>query len=230
MTKASRSPTPAVIPPTPAVIPPTPAVIPPTPAVIPPTSCRHPGLAPGSRDKPLGPVCGCVRDCPAEPQAWAGAEDASFNVNGIRAAERRGFGRWLAATAPDVVGLQEVRCTPAQVPSEVMAGYHLTYHPGELAGRSRVALMTRVPPSSVRLGFGHRSDLEGRYIEADLEIGGVGLTVGSVYVPKGATWAGPDADPAKYRRKMRFLASFRAYLTRAGAPPARGRPGVPGDG
>lgn len=146
---------------------------------------------------------------------------ASFNVNGIRAAERRGFGRWLAATAPDVVGLQEVRCTPAQVPSEVMAGYHLTYHPGELAGRNGVALMTRVPPSSVRLGFGHRSDLEGRYIEADLEIGGVGLTVGSVYVPKGATWAGPDADPAKYRRKMRFLASFRAYLTRARRAAAR---------
>ena len=73
---------------------------------------------------------------------------ATFNVNGIRAAERRGFGRWLAATAPDVVGLQEVRCAPAQVPAEVMAGYHLTYHPGELAGRNGVALMTRVPPSA----------------------------------------------------------------------------------
>ena len=141
---------------------------------------------------------------------------ASFNVNGIRAAERRGFASWLGSTSPDVVGLQELRCPPDLVPADALGGMHLAYHPGELAGRNGVGLLTSTPPDAVRHGFGHRaSDAEGRYIEADLCVGGVPLTVGSVYVPKGATWAGPDADPAKYQRKMRFLSSFRAYLTRA---------------
>lgn len=146
---------------------------------------------------------------------------ASFNVNGIRAAQRRGLTGWLAASAPDVVAVQEMRCPADQVPEDALGGYHLSYHPGELAGRNGVALLTTRPPEAVRRGFGHRSDHEGRYIEADLDLDGVRLTVGSVYVPKGATWDGPDADPAKYQRKMRFLSSFRAYLTRARREAAR---------
>lgn len=140
---------------------------------------------------------------------------ASFNVNGIRAAQRRGFEAWLAQRRPDVVGLQEMRCTPEQVPAGVFDGYHVAFHPGGLAGRNGVALLTTVAPSAIRMGFGHRSDPEGRYIEADLDLPGLALRVGSVYVPKGATWAGPDADPAKYRRKASFLASLGAHLRRS---------------
>ncbi|STQ64940.1 exodeoxyribonuclease III (xth) [Gordonia bronchialis] len=40
---------------------------------------------------------------------------ATFNVNGIRAARRRGFDRWLAARSPDVVALQELRCPASEV-------------------------------------------------------------------------------------------------------------------
>ncbi|PZP21535.1 MAG: exodeoxyribonuclease III, partial [Cutibacterium granulosum] len=40
---------------------------------------------------------------------------ATFNVNGIRAAQRRGFKPWLAHRSPDVLGLQEVRCRPADL-------------------------------------------------------------------------------------------------------------------
>ena len=147
---------------------------------------------------------------------------ASFNVNGIRAAQRRGIGDWLEEARPDIVAVQEMRSPAAAVPERVFGEHHLDYHEGNLAGRNGVALASRVPPSAVRHGFGHRaSDAEGRYIEADYDLDGLRLTVGSVYVPKGATWAGPDADPAKYRRKMRFLASFRSYLTRARRDAAR---------
>ena len=45
------------------------------------------------------------------------------------------------------------------------------------------------------------------------------LTVGSLYVPKGASWEGPDAG--KHGRKMRFLASLGSYLTRARREAAR---------
>ena len=147
---------------------------------------------------------------------------ASFNVNGIRAAQRRGIGAWLEDARPDIVAVQEMRSPASAIPGRVFGEHHLCYHEGNLAGRNGVALASRVPPSAVRHGFGHRaSDAEGRYIEADYDLDGLGLTVGSVYVPKGATWAGPNADPAKYRRKMRFLASFRSYLTRARRDAAR---------
>ncbi|MFV0452348.1 MAG: exodeoxyribonuclease III [Propioniciclava sp.] len=139
---------------------------------------------------------------------------ASANVNGIRAATRRGLPDWIEARTPDVVALQEMRCAPDQVPTEAVGDYHLTYHAGDRAGRNGVALLTRVAPTAVREGFGHESDPQGRYLEADLDLPGLRLRVGSVYVPKGAPATGRNADPEHYRRKMRFLASFRRHLDR----------------
>ena len=70
----------------------------------------------------------------------------------------------------------------------------------------------------MRYGFGSRTfDSEGRYLEVDLDLGAdrPPLTVGSLYLPKGGSPAeGPD-ELRKYQRKMRFLASFGRYLTRA---------------
>ena len=43
----------------------------------------------------------------------------SWNVNGIRAAAKKGFGDWLASCEGDVVALQEVRAKPEQVPAEL---------------------------------------------------------------------------------------------------------------
>ena len=138
---------------------------------------------------------------------------ASFNVNGIRAASRRGFGDWLAERDPDVIAIQEMRAPANHVPEGVFGDLHVAYHPGNLPGRNGVAVVSRVRPTAVRQGFGNRTfDPEGRYIEVDLDLPGRPLTVGSVYVTKGAPKVGPEADLPKYRRKMRFLASFRAYL------------------
>lgn len=138
---------------------------------------------------------------------------ATFNVNGIRAAQRRGFESWLAEREPDVVALQEVRCSPDKLPEGVFGGYHLTYEPGHLAGRNGVAVLTRERPAAVRTWDGevlmrapgeehtHREPSpagamarglspfasEGRYVEVDMD--GTAdrppLTVASLYLPKG---------------------------------------------
>lgn len=148
---------------------------------------------------------------------------ASANVNGIRACVRRGFDAWLARREPDIVAVQEVRCPHDELPADAWPEHRLTYHPGLLAGRNGVGVLTRWAPSAVRMGFGSRTfDHEGRYLEVDLEPpSGPALRVGSLYVPKGASWEGPDAAPAKHRRKLRFLASFGSYLTRARREAAR---------
>lgn len=142
---------------------------------------------------------------------------ATFNVNGIRAASRRGFDRWLAGRGCDVVGLQEVRCPADDLP-EAFGDYVVTYFAGNLAGRNGVAILSRSEPTAVRYGFESRTfDAEGRYVEVDLDLGEgrPPVTVGSLYLPKGgAPTQGPD-ELRRYRRKLRFLASYGRYLTRA---------------
>lgn len=142
---------------------------------------------------------------------------ASFNVNGIRASARRGFGAWLAARDCDIVALQEVRCPSAQLPVDHLGDYLVHYHEGNRAGRNGVALLTRVPPTAIRRGFGHAAfDAEGRYLEADLDLpSGLRLTVSSLYLPKGGRPDGDADELARYRRKLRFMRSFRAHLVRA---------------
>jgi exodeoxyribonuclease-3 len=141
---------------------------------------------------------------------------ASMNVNGLRAAVRRGFGDWLEDRRPDIVGLQEVRAGQDDLP--VLDGHRISYHAGSQAGRNGVAVLTRQPPSAIRLGFGSRRfDPEGRYLEVDLEPSGgrPGLTIGSLYLPKGDRPVDSPAAEAKHRRKLAFMASLRSYLTRA---------------
>lgn len=131
---------------------------------------------------------------------------AAFNVNGIRAAVRRGFSAWLADSGIDVVCLQEVRAPLDAVPPEAHDGYHLAYHEGDQPGRAGVAILTRAKPSAVRVGFGSiEFDAQGRYLEVDLD----GLTIGSLYLPKG------DVDGAKMEGKQRFMQEFSAHTARS---------------
>ncbi|MEA5155705.1 exodeoxyribonuclease III [Raineyella sp.] len=141
---------------------------------------------------------------------------ATFNVNGIRAAERRGFPAWLAARTPDVLAVQEMRCPVGEVP-DVFGGYHLVHDAGTIPGRNGVAIASRTAPSAVRLGFGSKEfDREGRYLEVDLDpADGPRLRVASVYVPKGGTPYEDEASLAKMQRKFRFLESFSRHLTRS---------------
>ena len=129
----------------------------------------------------------------------------TVNVNGLRAAAKKGFVQWLAGTAADVICLQEVRAEAHQLPDEVRepAGWHTVHAPALAKGRAGVSLYTRREPDRVRIGFGSSEfDASGRYVEADLP----GVTVASLYLPSG------EVGTEKQDEKMRFMAEFLPYL------------------
>lgn len=168
-----------------------------------------------------------MRDRGGEVTPTGGFTVVSFNVNGIRAARRRGFGDWLAGRGPDVVGLQELRCGIDDVGD---FGDHIaSIDVGSIPGRNGVAILTRREPAAVRTWVTHPPKArglsafaaEGRYIEVDLADRPV--TVGNLYLPKGGLPAElqgsgsmreqPDGG-LKYARKQRFLAGFARELQR----------------
>ncbi|MER7171507.1 exodeoxyribonuclease III [Streptomyces mesophilus] len=138
----------------------------------------------------------------------------SVNVNGIRAAAKKGFTEWLAETEADVVCLQEVRAEADQIPAEVRApeGWHVVLAPSVAKGRAGVALYSRRAPERVQIGFGSDEfDSGGRYVEIDLP----GVTVASLYLPSGQ--AGTEKQDEKYRFMGEFLAYLKELKTRAAA-------------
>ncbi|MEV7558016.1 exodeoxyribonuclease III [Streptomyces sp. NPDC089795] len=138
----------------------------------------------------------------------------SVNVNGIRAAAKKGFGAWLDGTDADVICLQEVRAEEGQIPDEVRTptGWHTVFAPAAVKGRAGVALYTRREPERVQVGFGSDEfDTGGRYIEIDLP----GVTVASLYLPSGE--AGTEKQDEKYRFMDEFLTYLAALKVRAAA-------------
>ena len=132
---------------------------------------------------------------------------ATLNCNGIRAAARKGFYRWLPRQEIDVLCLQETRCSDADLePREFHPpGYHSVWLHAERKGYSGVAIYARRAPDRVIRGFGSAEfDREGRYLEARFGA----LSVVSLYLPSGSS--GPERQAAKYR----FLAEFTPYLER----------------
>ncbi len=96
----------------------------------------------------------------------------SANVNGIRAAARRGGLAWLEAVAPDVVTLQEVRASDDQLRATLagtaFADWHLAHAPSDAPGRAGVAVLTRRAPVEVRTDVAHEFEEAGRWVEADV--------------------------------------------------------------
>ncbi|MFJ8585915.1 exodeoxyribonuclease III [Streptomyces sp. NPDC093595] len=129
----------------------------------------------------------------------------SANVNGLRAAAKKGFVEWLAGTAADVLCLQEVRAEESQLPEAVRTpgGWHAVHAPAAAKGRAGVSLYTRREPDAVRVGFGSSEfDGSGRYVEADLP----GVTVASLYLPSG------EVGTERQDEKIRFMGEFLPYL------------------
>ncbi|MET9426782.1 exodeoxyribonuclease III [Streptomyces sp. NPDC003036] len=129
----------------------------------------------------------------------------SANVNGLRAAAKKGFVEWLAGTAADVLCLQEVRAEESQLPEAVRTpdGWFAAHAPAAAKGRAGVSLYTRREPDAVRVGFGSSEfDGSGRYLEADLP----GVTVASLYLPSG------EVGTERQDEKVRFMDAFLPYL------------------
>ena len=129
----------------------------------------------------------------------------TINVNGIRAAARKGFFEWMKAVDADVVCMQEVRAQAADLNKPVFEplGYEGYFHYAEKKGYSGVAIYTKHKPVDVKTGLGWlTADSEGRYVEIDLGK----LKVASIYLPSGTT-GGPRQDI-----KMDFLQQYREKL------------------
>ena len=96
----------------------------------------------------------------------------TLNVNGIRAAERKGFARWLARVEPwDVVCLQEIKCAHDDVPRALAAPRksHAHFHPAERKGYSGVgALRASAAARRDRVRRTRSSTREGRYLAGRL--------------------------------------------------------------
>ena len=129
----------------------------------------------------------------------------SLNVNGIRAAARKGFFDWMAKQDADVVCLQETKAQVHQLTNEVFSptGYHCFYEDAEKKGYSGTAIYTKHKPKKVVRGYGDAEfDNEGRYLEVQLG----GISVVSLYLPSGSS--GDIRQEAKYR----CLDSFGEHL------------------
>ena len=75
---------------------------------------------------------------------------ATINVNGLRAAVRRGMPAWLEERRPDVMLLQELRAPDAVVRELLGEGWHVTHVEAAAKGRAGVAIASRLPFEAVR--------------------------------------------------------------------------------
>ncbi|WP_422007920.1 exodeoxyribonuclease III [Roseivirga pacifica] len=109
----------------------------------------------------------------------------SYNVNGIRAALKKGFEEWLTEENPDILCLQELKALPEQVPDfYTELGYEMYWESAEKKGYSGVAILTKQSPKQVVNGCGNELyDNEGRVIRCDYE----DFSVMSVYMPSGTS-------------------------------------------
>lgn len=136
---------------------------------------------------------------------FGGMKIISYNVNGIRAAIRKGLLDWLAAEDFDIVCLQETKAHPEQVDRAAFAelGYRDYWHSAtRRKGYSGVLTLTRVEPTQVIAGCGIEAyDCEGRILRTDFG----DWTLLNCYFPSGTT--GDERQAVK----MRFLADFARF-------------------
>lgn len=135
------------------------------------------------------------------------------NLNGIRAATRKGFWDWFAKQDTDILCLQELKAHEHQIPDEAKPdGYHHYYHFAEKAGYSGVALYSRQKPDAVYIGLASIDpdtdwadmDAEGRFVQVDFG----NLSVISAYFPSGSS------SGERQAAKMSFLERFLPFISR----------------
>ncbi|GAA1647175.1 endonuclease/exonuclease/phosphatase family protein [Microbacterium flavum] len=147
------------------------------------------------------------------PHAPSHLRVASVNVNGIRAAVRKGMREWLDAADVDVLTLQEVR-GEAEHLAAALPGWHVVNDEALAKGRAGVAIAAREPIDIWRTeltdGTLESLDSRGRWVEADIRVGDEVITVVSAYVH-----TGEDGTP-KQDAKYAFLDAMTARMRQLG--------------
>jgi exodeoxyribonuclease-3 len=131
----------------------------------------------------------------------------SWNVNGMRACATKGFGAWLEASGAEVVGVQEVRALPEQLPDAVRtpSGWHTHFRPADRKGYSGVGVYARRAPDAVDTTLANAHfDAEGRVQFARFGR----LVIVNGYFPKGS---GNARDNSRVPYKLDF---YRAVFDR----------------
>lgn len=139
----------------------------------------------------------------------------TVNVNGVRAAFRKGMADWLAQAKPEILALQEVRAETsdlealfAEVSHLSPSGtWHILHDNASAKGRAGVAVVSAMPSVSHSTVLGPDDfDSAGRWLEADFEVNGERLTVISTYVHSG------EVDTPKQVEKYKFLEAMKARM------------------
>ncbi len=124
----------------------------------------------------------------------------SWNVNGLRAAIRKGFLYWLDSELPDIVCLQEIRAFSNQLPKRLVEDnrYFCNFFSAERPGYSGTAILSRVEPDELIFGLDEQYGSEGRTIVA--RFGSLSVITG--YVPCGSIYDGRFEYKLKYKEKL----------------------------
>jgi len=132
---------------------------------------------------------------------------ASVNVNGVRAAFRKGMGDWLAGRDVDILAIQEVRASTDDLEGLLGPEWSVVHDAATAKGRAGVAIASRSTATIHRVQLGaDEFDSAGRWLEADYEVNGTIVTVVSTYVHSG------EADTPKQVEKYTFLDAMLARL------------------
>ena len=125
---------------------------------------------------------------------------ATINVNGVRAAFRKGMGEWLDARDIEILALQEVRASTEDLEELLGPEWNILHDAASAKGRAGVALASRTSAQIHRVAIGAEEfDTAGRWLEADYLVGDKKLTIVSCYVHAG------EADTPKQIAKYEFL-------------------------
>jgi len=129
----------------------------------------------------------------------------SWNVNGIRAIEKKGFIEWLNKENPDFLCLQETKAHPEQLSKDLIEvkGYTSYWNQAEKKGYSGVAVYAGIKPDNVEFGFGNKIfDQEGRVLILEYE----SFFLINVYFPNG------NSSGERLKFKLDFYLEFFKYI------------------
>ena len=133
----------------------------------------------------------------------------SLNLNGVRAAAKKGFFEWLAAQSADVVCVQELKAQITDLSADMLApdSYRGYFHCAAQRGYSGVGIYCRKQPDNVIEGIGITEiDDEGRFIQADFG----NLSIISIYLPSGSS--GEHRQEAKFFFMEKFYPVLKTLM------------------
>jgi len=130
----------------------------------------------------------------------------SYNVNGIRAALKKGFLDWLQAANPDVICIQETKAHKSQLDLSQFENAGYPYHywfSAQKKGYSSVAIFCKEKPNYIAYGTGIESmDFEGRNLRVDFD----DISIMSLYLPSGT-------NSERLNFKFNYMYEFQEYIT-----------------